>query len=127
VLTEGGDVTLVAIGSARAAALASAADLAAEGVSVEVIDPRTLVPLDAEAILGSVSKTGRLVIADPAHRTGGAAAEIAARVAEEAFESLRGPIVRVTTPDVHIPFSPAMEAPLYPSRERVVEAVKKLL
>jgi pyruvate dehydrogenase E1 component beta subunit len=122
----GSDVTIVAIGSSRGVALESARELLAEGVSAEVLDPRTLVPLDRKAILESVSKTGRLVIVDPANRTNGAAAEISAVVAEEAFESLRGPILRVTTPDVHIPFSPSMEGPLHPSKERVVEAVKRL-
>ncbi len=123
----GGDVTLVCIGSTLTAALAAAEDLAGQGVSVEVIDPRTLVPLDAEAILSSVGKTGRLVIVDPANRTAGAAAEIAALVAEQAFDSLRRPILRVTTPDVVIPFSPALEEPLYPSRESIAAAIRRLV
>ena len=71
--------------------------LTSRGLSVDVIDPRTLVPLDVETIIASVQRTGRLVVADPAHRTCSAAAEISAIVAEEAFESLRAPIVRVTT------------------------------
>jgi pyruvate/2-oxoglutarate/acetoin dehydrogenase E1 component len=74
-----------------------------------------------------VAKTGRLVVVDNANRTCNAAAEIAAMIAEEAFESLRGPIRRLSTPDVHIPFSPALEKPLYPSKEAIVEAVKSLL
>jgi pyruvate dehydrogenase E1 component beta subunit len=100
--------------------------LASEGVSTEVVDPRSLVPLDRQTILDSVAKTGRLVVVDPAHRTGGAAAEIAALVAEEAFDCLHRPILRVATPDVPIPFSPALEEPLYPGEETILSAVRKL-
>ena len=98
-----------------------------DGIAVEVIDVRTLVPLDRETILRSVAKTGRLVVADYAHRTCGAAAEIAAIVAEDGFESLRRPIQRVTTPDVNIPFAPALEKPLYPSAERIAAAARRIL
>ena len=91
----GTDVTLVAIAAMVNKALGVAEKLAAEGISVEVIDPRTLVPLDAETIIQSVEKTGRLVIAEEECKTGGAAAEIAARVAEEGFDLLDRPIRRV--------------------------------
>lgn len=124
---EGADVTVVAVSSAVPEAVAAADALAQEGLSVEVIDPRTLVPLDVELIISSVAKTGRLVVADPAHRTCGAAAEISAIVAEEAFESLRAPIVRVATPDTQIPFSPALEKQLYPSRDTIGAAVRRVL
>jgi pyruvate dehydrogenase E1 component beta subunit len=123
----GSDVTVVSIGGCLQPSLAAANKLEAEGISVEVLDPRTLVPLDKATIIRSVEKTGRLVIVDYAHRTNSAAAEIAAIVAEEAFGSLRGPIQRVTTPDVHIPFSPALEKQLYPSTEDVLTAVKKIM
>jgi pyruvate dehydrogenase E1 component beta subunit len=123
---EGADVTVVAIASAVPEALAAAAQLEAEGVSVEVIDPRTLVPLDVDLIVRSVAKTGRLVVADPAHRTCGAAAEISAIVAEEAFESLRAPIVRVATPDTQIPFSPALEKQLYPSSSTIAAGIRRV-
>ena len=123
----GHDVTLVSISGCLPHALAAANALEKEGISVEVIDPRTLVPLDKEAIIKSVAKTGRLVIADFANRTCNAASEIAAIVVEEAFESLKKPIQRVTTPDVHIPFSPIMEKPLYPSKDSLIAAVKKIL
>ncbi|MGD9954733.1 MAG: alpha-ketoacid dehydrogenase subunit beta [Candidatus Nanopelagicales bacterium] len=123
---EGADVTVVAIASAVPEALAAAAQLAEEGVSVEVIDPRTLVPLDVDLIVRSVAKTGRLVVADPAHRTCGAAAEISAIVAEEAFESLRAPIVRVATPDTQIPFSPALEKQLYPSSSTIAAGIRRV-
>lgn len=126
VAREGSDVTVVAISSAVPEAVAAAEALAEEGLSVEVIDPRTLVPLDTEAIVRSVQRTGRLVVADPAHRTCSAAAEISAIVAEEAFESLQAPIVRVTTPDTQIPFSPALEKQLYPSRVGIAEAVRRV-
>lgn len=96
-------------------------------ISAEVIDPRTFVPLDAETILASVAKTGRVVIVDNSHRTNSVASEIAAVIAEEGFESLRKPILRVTTPPVHIPFSAVLEKPLYPNVERIVAAVKKLM
>jgi len=123
---SGTDVTMVAIGSSQQEALEAAEVLAAEGTSVEVIDPRTLVPLDEPAILGSLERTGRLVIVDPANRTCGAASEIAAIAAERAFHSLKAPIARVTTPDVPIPFSPTMEEPLYPRKDAIVEAVRGL-
>jgi pyruvate dehydrogenase E1 component beta subunit len=85
------------------------------------------VPLDAPAILGSVAKTGRLVIVDLANKTCGAAAEIAAIAAEEVFDALAAPIVRVTTPDVHIPFSPPLEMPLYPDKDKIVAALRRVL
>jgi pyruvate/2-oxoglutarate/acetoin dehydrogenase E1 component len=83
--------------------------------------------LDTRTILQSVAKTGRLVLVEPANKTLGAAAEIAAFVAEEAFSTLKGPVCRVTTPDVQIPFSPVMEKPLYPNREKIVAAVRRQL
>lgn len=124
---EGTDVTIVAISGSVPEAAAAAATLAEEGVSAEVIDPRTLVPLDRNAILESVAKTGRLVVAEPAHRTCGAAAEIAAFVVEEIFDALRAPIVRVTAPDMQIPFSPALEKQMYPTRDSIAEAVRRVV
>jgi len=124
---EGSDVTVVAIGGSVPIALASAKLLAEDGISVEVVDPRTLVPLDNETILKSVRKTGRVVVVDPAHQTCSAASEISARIVEEAFGALRAPIVRVTTPDTHLPFSPQIEKPLYPNKDRIVDAVRRVL
>jgi acetoin:2,6-dichlorophenolindophenol oxidoreductase subunit beta len=124
---EGTDVTVVGVSGGMLPALAAADELAAEGVSVEVVDPRTLAPLDTRTILDSVGKTGRLVVVDPAHRVCSVASEIAATVAEEAFDSLRAPIVRVTTPQVPIPFSPALERGLYPSRQKVTAAIRATL
>jgi 2-oxoisovalerate dehydrogenase E1 component len=123
---RGRDVTVVGISANAGHALAAAEQLGGEGIDVEVIDPRTLVPLDTTTILESVARTGRLVIADAAHRTCSAASEIAALAAEEVFESLRAPVVRVTTPDVQIPFSPALERPLYPDAERIAAAVRRV-
>lgn len=123
----GTDVTVVAIGATVSLAMQVARSLAQEGVSIEVIDPRTLAPLDRKTILESVGRTGRLVIVDVAWRTCSAASEIAATVATEAFWDLRAPIQIVATPDTHIPFSPPLEAPLYPNMNRVVEAVRTTL
>jgi len=127
VVREGTDVTLVAISGSVRHAETAAETLAGKGVEAEVIDPRSLVPLDRDTILRSVAKTGRLVVVDPANRTCSAASEISAMVVEAAFESLKGPILRVTTPDIPIPFSPALEKPLYPNPDRILAAARTLL
>jgi pyruvate dehydrogenase E1 component beta subunit len=124
---QGTDVTIVGISTGVHAALQAAQKLEAEGISAEVIDPRTMVPLDMETILNSVGRTGRLVVVDPAHTTCSAAAEISAVVAEKAFDSLKAPIIRVTTPDTQIPFSPAIEKQLYPDAAKTIAAVKKVM
>lgn len=124
---EGRDVTVVAIAGAVNLALQAAEQLAGEGISLEVVDPRTLVPLDRAIILRSVRKTGRAICVDPAHQTCSAASEIAATIAEEAFEALRAPIVRVTTPDVPLPLDPHAGIPLYPSVGRIVDAARRLV
>lgn len=126
-IRAGTDVTIVGISTGVHAAIQAAQKLEAEGISAEVIDPRTMVPLDSEAILNSVARTGRLVIVDPAHTTCGAAAEISAIVAEKAFDCLKAPIMRVTTPDTQIPFSPAIERQLYPDVAKTIAAVKRTL
>jgi acetoin:2,6-dichlorophenolindophenol oxidoreductase subunit beta len=122
IVKEGSDITIVAIAGAVRLAKSAVASLEEQGVSAELIDPQSLVPLDLETIVASVRKTGRLLIVDPANRTCGAASEIAASVGEAAFSRLRSPIRRLTTPDVHIPFSPAMEKPLYPTADRIIDA-----
>ena len=127
VKTAGDDVSIIAIGSAVPKALAAAKSLAREGIGTDVIDPRSLAPLDTETLVTSVNKTGRCVIVDHAHRSGSAASEIAALLCEEAFEYLKKPIQRVTTPNVHIPFSPALEPSLYPSEASIIEAVKRIV
>jgi pyruvate/2-oxoglutarate/acetoin dehydrogenase E1 component len=127
VVREGKDVSIVAIGWMVDLALEAAKKLEGEGVSAEVIDVRCLAPLDRETILGSVRKTGRLVVVDEAHKTGSAGSEIAAIAAEEAFSSLRGAIRRVASHDVPIPFAPAMENFVIPSAEKIHAAVKQVL
>lgn len=124
---EGTDITVVAIAGGVNVALKAAKQLRGEGISLEVIDPRTLVPLDRDLILRSVRKTGHAICVDPANRTCSAASEIAATIVEEAFEALRAPVVRITTPDTHLPFSPHIEKPLYPSVERIVAAARRLV
>lgn len=123
----GTDVTVVALGSRVSEALLAADMGAREGLSLEVIDPRTLVPLDKETILTSVAKTGRLIVVEVAHRTCGAAGEIAAMVAEEGFWSLKAPIKRLTVPDTHIPFSPPLEQQLYPQARHILSTACELI
>jgi pyruvate dehydrogenase E1 component beta subunit len=124
VLRQGSDLTIVAIGGSVPLSNKAADRLETMGISVELIDPRTLVPLDEEAILASVNKTGRLILVEPANRTCGATAEIAAIVAERAFNALRAPIGRVTTPQTHVPYSPSLERLLYPNVDRIVAAAQ---
>jgi pyruvate dehydrogenase E1 component beta subunit len=124
---EGRDVTVVALSRMVHEALAAAALLEREGVSVEVLDPRTLSPLDREAVLASVAKTGRLVIAHEAWGPCGVGAEIAALVAEHGLASLRAPVRRVTPPFTPVPFSPAMEKAWLPGAERIAAAAREVL
>ncbi len=125
----GTDVTIVALGYMVYPALAAAEELAAEGVSVEVIDPRTLVPLDTETIRQSVQKTGRLIIVDESAPTCSMASEIAAVAAEDwdTCRSLKAPIRRVTTAAVPIPFSPPLEDFVLPDQGNITAAVRELL
>jgi acetoin:2,6-dichlorophenolindophenol oxidoreductase subunit beta len=123
----GSDVTIISVAGCLSAALAAAEALAQEGISAEVLDPRTLVPLDVDTLLASVAKTGRVVIVDNSHRTGSVASEIAAEIGERGFGHLLAPIQRVTTPQVHIPYSAVLEKPLYPSKASIAAAVKRIL
>ena len=122
----GTDLTIVAIASGVTIALAVAEQLAQDGISAEVIDPRTLVPMDWDTIVGSVAKTGRCVVVDPANRTCSAASEIAATLVDEHFDLLRAPVKRVTTDDVPVPFSPALEPLVYPTTEKLLTAVGQM-
>jgi acetoin:2,6-dichlorophenolindophenol oxidoreductase subunit beta len=124
---EGDDVTVVALGSAVGRSLAAAGELEARGVSVEVVDPRTLVPLDVATILASVRKTGRLVVADPGRRTCGFAGEVIALVAEQAWGDLTAPPMRVTWPDVPVPYSPALEHAYDVNADDVVAGIERVL
>ena len=123
----GRDVTIVATSLMVQRSLAAADLLSGEGIDVEVVDPRTLVPLDREAILGSVGRTGRLVVVDECHLSCGVAAEIAALAAQHAFGHLRAPVVRVATADVPIPFSRPLEEFVEPTAEKIVAAVREAL
>jgi len=124
---DGSDVTVVATLYMVHKALEAAEELGGEGVSVEVIDPRTLVPLDKQAIIKSVKKTGKIVIVSEDCKTAGVSAEIAALVAEEAIDYLDAPIKRVAEPDTPIPFSPPLEQHVIPNEKAIVKAVKEIL
>ena len=127
VTREGTDVTLIAYGLMAQYALEAAELLASDGVNAEVVDVRTLRPLDGETLLGSVRKTGKAVVVYEDNRFGGYGAEIAAILAEEAFESLDGPIVRVTGPDVPgVPYNHVLEDWFMPNPERIAEAARRL-
>src|SRR5215831_10306582 len=123
----GSDVTIVATGWMVARALAAAGRLAGEGVSAEVIDPRTLAPLDTATIIESVSRTGHLVLVDQATRHASASAVIAAEVADAGFGYLKAPIKQVTALDTPIPYSKPMEEHVLPSEDRIVAAVRQVL
>jgi len=122
----GADITIVALAAAVHHSLAAAEALKKEGISAEVVDIRSVVPLDRQTILQSVMKTGRLIVADPAPGTCSVASEVAATVVESAFNYLRGPVIRLTAPDVPVPFSPELERSMYPSAERIVAAARLL-
>jgi pyruvate/2-oxoglutarate/acetoin dehydrogenase E1 component len=124
---EGRDVTIIATGVQVPRALAAAEVLAKEGVAAEVLDPRTLEPLDKASLLASVKKTGRLVVTDESHDNCGVAAGLAAIMADEAFGTLRAPIKRVTIPHVPVPFAVPLEDFVTPTAERIVDAVRALL
>jgi pyruvate dehydrogenase E1 component beta subunit len=123
----GGDVTIVATGWTVHRALAAAERLAGEGVSAEVIDPRTLAPVDTATVIESVSKTGHLVLVDQATRHASAAAVIAAEVADAGFGYLKAPIKQVTGLDTPIPYSKPMEEHVLPDEDKIVEAVRQVL
>ena len=122
---EGRDLTVVAYGPPVHAAMKTARDMERE-IDIEVIDLRTLLPLDWGMIKGSVRKTGKLLILHEARLTGGVGAEIAARVAQDCFEDLDGPIVRLAARDTHTPFASAMEEYVLPNQDKVTEAIRKL-
>lgn len=121
---EGSDITIAATSSMVMKSEAAAEKLAKEGIQCEILDLRTIVPLDREAIIQSVKKTGRLIVADEAHERCGVGAEIAADIADEIFYYLDAPCGRVNTPNVPLPFSPALEFPLIPSEEKIYDKVK---
>jgi len=123
----GSDVTLVAIGAMVAVALRAAADLEVDGISVEVFDPRTLSPLDRDGLLTSVAKTRRLIVADPAWRSFGAAAEIIAIASENLSSDFRSNPMRFSYPDSHTPMSSALEAQYYPEHAALAAEIRKMM
>jgi pyruvate dehydrogenase E1 component beta subunit len=126
VARSGEDLTLIAYSAMVSTALEAAEELARSGISVEVLDLRTLLPLDMETIAASVSKTHRVLIAHEAVLNGGVGAEIAARIGSELFDELDAPVTRVGCPFVPIPFAPELEHALLPGREHIVRAAREL-
>ena len=126
VAREGRDVTIVTYGAMMHASLEAAETLAGEGISIEVIDLRTLVPLDVETILTSVKKTSKVMVVHEDTRTGGLAGEIAALINEHVFEYLDGPVVRVTAPDTPVPFSAPLEEAFLPNAAKIIEKARWL-
>jgi pyruvate dehydrogenase E1 component beta subunit len=124
---SGEDVTIVAVSMMVRKALAAAEELEAQGIQVEVIDPRTLVPFDSQTILESVKKTGKLVVVDEDYERCGFTGEVAAVVANEAFDYLDAPILRVATPNVPIPYAPVLEKYVLPDEEKIISAVREVV
>lgn len=123
---QGNDLTIISYAAMAHTALEAAETLAKEGIEAEVLDLRTLLPLDRETILNSLKKTNKLLVVHEDTRTGGIAGEIAALVCESAFEELDGPIMRVTAPDTPVPYSPPLEERFLPNAEKVVAAAREL-
>jgi acetoin:2,6-dichlorophenolindophenol oxidoreductase subunit beta len=124
---EGKDITVIATHAMVARSLHAAEEVKKEGIDVEVIDPRTLTPLDKTSILESVKKTGRLLVADEGHKTCGFAAEISSIASEEAVHFLKAPILRVCSPDTPVPFSPPLEQAYIPDEKDLLPAIRKLM
>ena len=123
---EGKDLTIVATQALVHDALSIAEEMEKEGVSIEVVDPRTLVPLDKETIYRSIEKTGRLVVADESILSCGMASEIASLVAEEMFDYLDAPVMKVGSPNCHCAFSPPLEDAYIPGKKEIKEAIAKI-
>lgn len=124
---EGKDVTIIVWGAMTPRVLSAAETLAKEGIQAEVVDPRTMRPLDIETIITSVKKTGRAVVAHEANKTGGFGAEVVAQIQERAFDHLDAPVQRVGAPDVFIPVNRNLERMVLPGPEPVIQAVKAIL
>lgn len=124
---EGTDVTVVANSLMVHRALAAGRDLSAEGIEIEVVDPRTLVPFDLDTVFKSVEKTGRLVVVEESPARGGWGGYVISAVADQLIDHLDGPIKRITLPDTPIPFAPNLEAAIIPSTERIVKTVREVV
>jgi 2-oxoisovalerate dehydrogenase E1 component beta subunit len=125
VLKEGRDMTVVTYSAPVHAVLKASRDMARE-VDIEVIDLRTLLPMDWDTIYRSVRKTGKVLIVHEARLTGGVGGEIAARIAQECFEDLDGPVMRLAAKDTHTAFAPTMEEYILPNQEKITEAIRRL-
>ena len=126
VVREGRDLSIITYGAMVYVALEAAETLQQEGISVEIVDLRTLLPLDEETVLASVRKTSKVLLLHEDVLTGGIGGELAARISEKAFEYLDGPIVRVTAPDTPVPFSPPLEEAFLPNAAKVAERARFL-
>ncbi|MGO9271243.1 MAG: alpha-ketoacid dehydrogenase subunit beta [Terriglobia bacterium] len=126
VAREGTDLTVITYGAMVWTAIEAAGELEKEGISMEVVDLRTLLPYDEEAVLASVRKCSKVLLLHEDTRTGGMAGELAALIGEKAFQDLDGPIVRVTAPDTPVPFAPPLEEYFLPNAKKVAEAARKL-
>ena len=124
---DGSDVTIVASSRPVLWALAAAEMLSEDGISAEVVDPRSILPLDSDTIIASVAKTGRLVTVDESYQMCSVGSEIAALAAEQAFDSLKAPIQRIARPAAPVPFSPPLEEAMMPGVDKIVAAVKKIM
>jgi len=126
ILRDGKDITIVGTSNQALKALKAAEELAKEGIDAEVIDPRTLVPLDKDTIINSVKKTGRLLIVDEGYERCGVAGEIAMSILSVVFYHLNAPIERLTTANLPLPFSPALEFPIIPDEKKIYQKVKEM-
>ena len=123
---EGADLSIITSGARVYKALDAAEELAKEGVEVEVLDLRSLLPLDEEAILATAKKTSKIIVLHESTLTGGPGGEIVARIAQKAFEYLDGPIVRIAPPDTPVPYSPPLEEAFLPQVQGIVEKAREL-
>lgn len=126
IVRKGTDITIAATSALVMRSQEAAEELEKEGISVEVIDLRTIVPLDKEAIIESVKKTGKLIVADDSHDFCGVASGISGEIADDVFYYLDAPIGRISTPNVPLPFSPSLEFPIIPSKDKIVEKVREM-
>jgi len=127
ILKEGKDITIMGISNQALKALQAAEELSKEGIDAEIIDPRTLVPLDKDTIINSVKKTGRLLIVDEGYERCEIAGEIAMSILSEVFYYLNAPIERLTTTNLPLPFSPALEFPIIPDEKKIYQRAKKIV
>lgn len=127
IVKEGGDITIVGTSNQVLKALKAAEELAKEGIDAEIIDPRTLVPLDKDTIINSVKKTGRLLVVDEGYERCGVAGEIAMSILKDVFYYLNSPIERLTIPNVPMPFSPILELSIIPDEKKIYQKIKKII